>query len=172
MPATPELEDMLRRAALHVTRPRVAVLAAVHGRPHADTFTIIGIVGDIKERRLSEQIEPVIYLPLLQHPARYVHLLVRTEAAPTSVAGVVQRALGGAEQAEIAFEHLRVALRERSRIRVLAALRAARQEQRAQLLVQRRAVLELRETERNGEERQDLGHVTALGSRQWRDCRR
>ena len=34
MPATPELEDMLRRAALHVTRPRVAVLAAVHGRPH------------------------------------------------------------------------------------------------------------------------------------------
>ena len=59
----------------------------------ADTFTIIGIVGDIKERRLSEQIEPVIYLPLLQHPARYVHLLVRTEAAPTSVAGVVQRAV-------------------------------------------------------------------------------
>src|SRR4029079_6395259 len=70
---------------------------------------------------------------------------------------LLQGALGGAEQAEIAFEHLRVALRERSRIRVLAALRAARQEQRAQLLVQRRAVLELRETERNGEERQDLG---------------
>jgi Fur family transcriptional regulator, stress-responsive regulator len=35
---------MLRGAALHVTRPRVAVLTAVHGHPHADTDTIIGVV--------------------------------------------------------------------------------------------------------------------------------
>ena len=46
MPATPELEDMLRGAALHVTRPRVAVLAAVHGHPHADTYSII---EDVRE---------------------------------------------------------------------------------------------------------------------------
>jgi putative ABC transport system permease protein len=59
----------------------------------SDTFTVVGIVGDIKERRLSEQIEPVVYLSDLQNPSRYVHLLVRTESAPASVAGVVQRAI-------------------------------------------------------------------------------
>jgi Fur family ferric uptake transcriptional regulator len=35
---------MLRGAALRVTRPRVAVLSAVHDRPHADTDSIIGAV--------------------------------------------------------------------------------------------------------------------------------
>ena len=35
---------MLRAAALRVTRPRVAVLTAVHARPHADTDSIIGAV--------------------------------------------------------------------------------------------------------------------------------
>ena len=35
---------MLRGAALRVTRPRVAVLAAVHDHPHADTDSIIGVV--------------------------------------------------------------------------------------------------------------------------------
>jgi Fur family transcriptional regulator, stress-responsive regulator len=37
---------MLRRASLHVTRPRMAVLAAVHADPHADTFTVIARVRD------------------------------------------------------------------------------------------------------------------------------
>jgi Fur family transcriptional regulator, stress-responsive regulator len=37
---------MLRGAALRVTRPRVAVLSAVHDHPHADTASIIGIVRD------------------------------------------------------------------------------------------------------------------------------
>jgi Fur family ferric uptake transcriptional regulator len=46
MPATPELERMLRGASLRVTRPRVAVLAAVHGHPHADTNSIIGLVRE------------------------------------------------------------------------------------------------------------------------------
>jgi Fe2+ or Zn2+ uptake regulation protein len=39
--ATTEFEERLRGAALRVTRPRVAVLAAVEGNPHADTDTII-----------------------------------------------------------------------------------------------------------------------------------
>ena len=46
MPATSELERMLRGAALHVTRPRVAVLAAVFDHPHADTHSIIGLVRE------------------------------------------------------------------------------------------------------------------------------
>ncbi|MFI0446373.1 Fur family transcriptional regulator [Actinomadura sp. 6N118] len=35
---------MLRGAALRVTRPRLAVLSAVHAHPHADTDSIIGAV--------------------------------------------------------------------------------------------------------------------------------
>ena len=37
---------MLRKASLHVTRPRLAVLAAVHDHPHADTESIIGFVRE------------------------------------------------------------------------------------------------------------------------------
>ena len=46
MPAVAELERMLRGASLRVTRPRVAVLAAVHEHPHADTDSIIGAVRE------------------------------------------------------------------------------------------------------------------------------
>ncbi|HTF53544.1 MAG TPA: Fur family transcriptional regulator [Pseudonocardia sp.] len=50
MPTTSDFERMLREAALRVTRPRVAVLSAVHGHPHADTDSIIRIVrGDLGE---------------------------------------------------------------------------------------------------------------------------
>lgn len=46
MPAATQLERMLRAASLRVTRPRVAVLAAVHDQPHADTSSIIGLVRE------------------------------------------------------------------------------------------------------------------------------
>ncbi|MBY6675383.1 transcriptional repressor [Rhodococcus sp. BP-332] len=36
--------EMLRGAALRVTRPRLAVLDAVHEHPHADTDTVYGAV--------------------------------------------------------------------------------------------------------------------------------
>ena len=35
------LEQALRSAGLRVTRPRLAVLAALHGHPHADTESVI-----------------------------------------------------------------------------------------------------------------------------------
>jgi Fur family ferric uptake transcriptional regulator len=41
---TSDFERMLRGVALRVTRPRVAVLSAVHGHPHADTDSILGVV--------------------------------------------------------------------------------------------------------------------------------
>ena len=41
MPTAPDLEQVLRGADLRVTRPRQAVLAAVHAHPHADTEAII-----------------------------------------------------------------------------------------------------------------------------------
>ena len=44
MPTVHELQGLLRGAALRVTRPRLAVLGAVHAHPHADTDSIIGAV--------------------------------------------------------------------------------------------------------------------------------
>ncbi|MFY9807369.1 MAG: Fur family transcriptional regulator [Pseudonocardiaceae bacterium] len=46
MPTTSDFERMLRGVALRVTRPRVAVLSAVHDHPHADTDSIIGVVRE------------------------------------------------------------------------------------------------------------------------------
>ncbi|MFC6287422.1 Fur family transcriptional regulator [Nocardioides sp. GCM10027113] len=57
---------MLRAATLRVTRPRLAVLAAVHGHAHADTDAIIGAV-----RR---------DLPTVSHQAVYDVLRALTEA--------------------------------------------------------------------------------------------
>jgi len=42
--STSDLADQLRSVQLRVTRPRVAVLEAVHSHPHADTDTIFGAV--------------------------------------------------------------------------------------------------------------------------------
>ena len=44
MPTASDFERMLRESALRVTRPRLAVLAAVHEHPHADTDSIINVV--------------------------------------------------------------------------------------------------------------------------------
>jgi len=41
VPSALEIERMLRASDLRVTRPRIAVLNAVHAHPHADTNTII-----------------------------------------------------------------------------------------------------------------------------------
>lgn len=52
-----DLQQMLRGAALRVTRPRVAVLNAVHAHPHADTDSIIGAV----RRDLPEVSRQAVY---------------------------------------------------------------------------------------------------------------
>ena len=46
MGASSDSTQLLRDAALRVTRPRLAVLAAVHAHPHADTDSIIHAVRD------------------------------------------------------------------------------------------------------------------------------
>ena len=55
---TSDVEQLLRGAALRVTRPRVAVLTAVYGHPHADTESIIGVVredlGDVSHQAVYD----------------------------------------------------------------------------------------------------------------------
>ncbi len=57
MPTSLEIERSLRSAQLRVTRPRIAVLTAVHENPHADTNSIIDAVG----RRLDDVSHQAVY---------------------------------------------------------------------------------------------------------------
>lgn len=61
-----DLRQLLRGAALRVTRPRMAVLSAVYADPHADTDALIRAAG--RE------------LPTVSHQAVYDVLRVLTEA--------------------------------------------------------------------------------------------
>jgi len=58
VPPTLDVEQLLRGVDLRVTRPRVAVLAAVYDHPHADTDTIIGAVrgeiGDVSTQAVYD----------------------------------------------------------------------------------------------------------------------
>jgi Fe2+ or Zn2+ uptake regulation protein len=54
MPESPDFTSMLRAAALRVTRPRLAVMAAVAEHPHADTDSIISAARK-RHREISHQ---------------------------------------------------------------------------------------------------------------------
>ena len=68
---TPDYEAQLRAASLRVTRPRLAVLTALHENPHVDTDTVIQLVR-------AEH-------PAVSHQAVYDVLRALTEA------GIVRR---------------------------------------------------------------------------------
>ena len=81
MPEASELERVLRRASLHVTRPRLAVLGAVYDHPHADTHSIIDVVraelGGVSRQTVYDVLEAFTEAGLVRriHPrgsvARY-----------------------------------------------------------------------------------------------------
>ena len=76
-----ELERLLRDASLRVTRPRVAVLAAVHANPHADTLSLVGVVreklGEVSQQAVYDVLQALTEAGLVRriHPpgsvARY-----------------------------------------------------------------------------------------------------
>lgn len=62
----PDFSQRLREVALRVTRPRLAVLAAVHDHPHADTESVIAAAR--------------AHLPDVSHQAVYDSLHTLTQA--------------------------------------------------------------------------------------------
>ncbi len=58
VPTPADLEQSLRCVELRVTRPRVAVLAAVHDHPHGDTETILrevrGRLGEVSHQTVYD----------------------------------------------------------------------------------------------------------------------
>jgi Fur family ferric uptake transcriptional regulator len=81
VPTTSDLERILRAAGLRVTRPRTAVLAAVHEHPHADTDSILGVVrrdyGDVSHQAVYDVLRALTDTGLARRiqptgsPARY-----------------------------------------------------------------------------------------------------
>jgi Fur family ferric uptake transcriptional regulator len=65
-----EFERMLRGADLRVTKPRVAVLTAVHEHPHADTGSIIDLVrgdlGDVSHQAVYDVLRALTDAGLLR----------------------------------------------------------------------------------------------------------
>ena len=73
-----DFSQLLRGAALRVTRPRVAVLGAVYTHPHADTDAIIGAV----RRELPEVSHQTVYDSL--HTLTATGLVRRIQPAGTT----------------------------------------------------------------------------------------
>jgi Fur family ferric uptake transcriptional regulator len=81
MTARAELEQRLRDSSMRVTRPRVAVLAAVHAHPHADTEQLIGVVreslGEVSHQAVYDVLKALAGAGLVRriqphgHVARY-----------------------------------------------------------------------------------------------------
>jgi Fur family ferric uptake transcriptional regulator len=63
-------EPMLRTAGLRVTRPRLAVLGAVHDHPHADTDTLISAVradlGEVSHQAVYDVLRALTAAGLLR----------------------------------------------------------------------------------------------------------
>jgi len=56
-------------------------------------MTVIGVVGNLKHRRLGEEIEAKRYRPLAQEPARNVSLAIRTAFDPLQLAPLVRQTI-------------------------------------------------------------------------------
>jgi Fur family ferric uptake transcriptional regulator len=63
-------EHLVRAAGLRVTRPRLAVLGAVHGHPHADTDQIIALtraeLGDVSHQAVYDVLRALTDAGLLR----------------------------------------------------------------------------------------------------------
>ena len=81
MPLTTDLERSLREASLRITRPRVAVLTALHDCPHADADALISAVrtdlGNVSHQAVYDVLRALTTAGLVRRiepagsPARY-----------------------------------------------------------------------------------------------------
>ena len=99
---TSDAAGLLRNAELRVTRPRLAVLAAVAEYPHADTDTIVGVVRqslpEVSRQAVYDVLPALTGVGLLRKiqpsgsPARYEsrvgdnhhHMVCRSCGVPSS----------------------------------------------------------------------------------------
>jgi predicted permease len=62
-------------------------------------ITVVGVVGDVKYQGLASKIEPAIYRPFLQTPARDMSLVLRTAHNPADLAASLRAAVASVDAA-------------------------------------------------------------------------
>lgn len=63
---------------------------------HPPWMTVVGVVGDVKQRSLDGSPVPAIYVPHAQEPAEDMDLVVHTASDPAAIAGAVRGAVRAA----------------------------------------------------------------------------
>jgi putative ABC transport system permease protein len=56
-------------------------------------FTVVGVVADSRQRTLGEDLQPRLYIPVLQHPEVFSNVVARTSGDPLRLAPSVRAAL-------------------------------------------------------------------------------
>ena len=67
--------------------------------PTGAEFAIVGVVRTAKYRTLQDAVEPMVYFPLSQRTPEYVHLVVRSGAERSMVAGALRTGLTSVDAA-------------------------------------------------------------------------
>jgi predicted permease len=70
------------------------------GRQSTDLWTVVGIVGDVKNYETMDPAEPQVYVPFAQRVSRQMTVVVRSEGQPEGFAGTVRSAVGAIDPAE------------------------------------------------------------------------
>lgn len=67
--------------------------AKVPWRPQSSNtwLNIVGVVGDVKEEALNDEIRPELYVPYLQNPSSLMNVVVRTTSDPLRLAPSLRR---------------------------------------------------------------------------------
>jgi putative ABC transport system permease protein len=55
-----------------------------------DWAEIVGVVGNVKHRRLDSEIKPELYMPYAQHARNFMSVVVRTSVAPAGLASAIR----------------------------------------------------------------------------------
>jgi putative ABC transport system permease protein len=83
-------QSMARRFWPHRS-PLDARIRLSGGQPGSGVFrTVVGVVGDVRQRGLAEEAGPAFYLPFAQQPVSAMELLVRTRSDPVAALGDVR----------------------------------------------------------------------------------
>jgi putative ABC transport system permease protein len=61
-------------------------------------LTIVGVVGDVREKLLNDQVEPEIYLSYFQFPSASMTLILRTRSEPSAMAPAIRRELASQDK--------------------------------------------------------------------------
>lgn len=61
-------------------------------------LTIVGVVGHVRSAGPSKPSEPQLYLPFLQHPQQMMYPVVKTAAAPASLAPAIRNTVRGLDR--------------------------------------------------------------------------